>query len=51
MGQTAMDSKYAGRPNLWRVAKELARFSDPYKAADALLLAIKSRADDTANSE
>lgn len=29
--------QYADRPNLWRVACELSKFKDPYKAADALL--------------
>ena len=29
--------KYADRPNLWRVACELAKFKDQYKAADTLM--------------
>ena len=31
--------EYANRPNLWRLACELSKFDNPYKAAD-LLLAI-----------
>ena len=29
--------QYAHKPNLWRVACELSRFKDPYKALDMLL--------------
>ena len=27
-------------PNLWRVVEELAKFEDPYKAADMLLTVV-----------
>lgn len=29
--------KYANRPNLWRLACELSKFKDPYKAINILL--------------
>lgn len=28
--------KYANKPNLWRLACELSKFNEPYKAVDAL---------------
>lgn len=33
--------QYASTPSLWRVACELAKFRDPYKAADLLLAIAK----------
>lgn len=29
--------QYASKPNLWRLACELAKFKDPYKATDMLM--------------
>lgn len=29
--------KYANRPNLWRVAYELAKFEDPHRTVDMLM--------------
>lgn len=39
---TPVPEKYADRPNLWRVACELAKFEDPYKAADMLIAFVGS---------
>lgn len=43
--------KYADRPRLLRVAKELAKFTEPHKATDALLFVLKGCAKDTANTK
>ena len=29
--------KYANKPNLWRVAQELATYEDPYRVLNALM--------------
>lgn len=44
-------SKYANRPNLLRVATELARCKNPNKALDVMQLALKGGVDDLANSQ
>ena len=33
-----VDELRAQKPNLWRVACELSKFKDPYKALDALVV-------------
>lgn len=38
-------------PNFLRVATELSKFKDPYKAADMLLLFIKDSMKDSAHTE
>lgn len=43
--------EYAGRPNLLRVAKELAKFAEPHKAADTLLFVLKGCPKDAADTE
>lgn len=45
------ENEYTNRPNLLRVAKELAKFKDPIKAADALMRVVESGAKDSANTE
>lgn len=45
------ENKYTNRPNLLRIAKELAKFKAPFKAADTLLRVVESGAKDSANTE
>lgn len=44
-------SKYINRPNLLRVATELARCKNPDKALDVMELALKGGVDNLANSQ
>lgn len=45
------EKKYIDRPNLLRVAQELAKFEAPLKAADALMRAVEGGAKDGANAK
>lgn len=38
-------------PNFFRLARELSRFKNPYKAADTILLFAKNSVEDSAHSE
>lgn len=44
-------SKYTNRPNLLRVATELARCKNPDKALDIMQMALKGGVDNFANSQ
>lgn len=50
MEHETTESLYIRKPRLLRVAQELAKFEDPYKAMDALLLLLKGCAENPANS-
>lgn len=51
MDNNKLVEKYIKRPNLLRVATELAKFTDPCKATDALLLALKGCTDNPADAK
>lgn len=44
------ESLYIRKPRLLRVAQELSKFEEPYRAMDALLLLLKSCSENPANS-
>lgn len=44
------ESLYIKKPRLLRVAQELSKFEEPYRAMDALLLLLKGCAENSANS-
>lgn len=48
-GKTNGASTYT--PNFLRVTRELAKFKDPYKAADALLLIVKDSVEDSTDTD
>lgn len=45
-----IESLYIRKPRLLRVAQELSKFEEPYKAMDALLLLLKGCTENPANS-
>ena len=50
MEHKKIESLYIKKPNLLRVAEELSKFKEPYKAMDVLLLLLEGCAKDSANT-
>lgn len=50
-GSDGMESKFANRPNLLRVATELAGYKNPDKILNAVKLVLEGGADDSTNAQ
>lgn len=50
MNRKVIDNKYANRPNLFRVAMELARCKNPEKTLKGMELILEGSVDNSANS-
>ena len=51
MDDNKLVGKYIKKPNLLRVATELAKFTDPCKATDALLFVLKGCTDNPTDTK
>lgn len=50
MEHKKIESLYIRKPRLLRVAEELSKFEEPYKAMDAMLLLLEGCTKDSANA-
>lgn len=51
MKHETTESLYVRKPRLLRVAQELAKFEEPYKAMDTLLLLLKGCTENPTNTK